>query len=103
MLKLTGVAAMALSFIMMLVLTGCDTGDDSGGGGGGGTVPGGVSWTAVSDSTFGNAATRILGIAWGGASGSQKFVAVGDYGTMATSPDGTTWTAVTDSQIASTG
>jgi hypothetical protein len=38
-LKLTGAAAMALSFIMMLVLAGCDTGgDDPGGGDGSFTV-----------------------------------------------------------------
>jgi hypothetical protein len=54
----------------------------------------GVSWTAVSDSTLG---TFIYGIAWGGASGQEKFVAWGNDGKMAYSADGITWTAVSDS------
>jgi hypothetical protein len=75
-LKLTGAAALALPFITMLVLAGCPTEDDSGGEGGG------VSWTAVADSTFGYS-NSIYGIAYGGASGSEKFVAVGVLGNMA--------------------
>ena len=55
----------------------------------------GVTWTAVTDSTFDS--NYITGIAWGGASGEEKFVAVGWNGKMAHSPDGVTWTAVIDS------
>jgi hypothetical protein len=40
-----------------------------------------LSWTAVADSTFGE--DTINGIAWGGVSGSEKFVAVGNSGKIA--------------------
>jgi hypothetical protein len=51
----------------------------------------GITWTVVSDSTFGT--TLITGIAYGGG----KFVAGGGGGKMAFSTDGLTWTAVSDS------
>jgi hypothetical protein len=60
----------------------------------------GTSWTAITpgtsstpgDTTFGTSA--INGIAWGGTSGNEKFVAVGASGKMAYSADGTSWTAI---------
>jgi hypothetical protein len=55
----------------------------------------GVTWTAVSNSTFGD--SPINSIAWGGTAGNEKFVAGGDNGKMAHSADGVTWTAVGDS------
>jgi hypothetical protein len=54
----------------------------------------GVTWTAVSDSTFGS--EDIKGIAWGGG----KFVAVGENNKIAYSSDGVTWTAETKSAFA---
>ncbi|WP_461256449.1 sialidase family protein [Treponema sp. R80B11-R83G3] len=54
----------------------------------------GVTWTAVSNTTFTNA---FNGITWGGTAGNEKFVAVGNGGAVATSPNGVTWTAVADS------
>jgi hypothetical protein len=51
----------------------------------------GITWTAVSDSTFGNDTdSGISTITYG----NDKFVAVGAKGKIATSPDGITWTAV---------
>jgi hypothetical protein len=47
----------------------------------------GVTWTAVSNSTFGSYINSI-------AYGNNRFVAVGDNGEMAYSDDGITWTAV---------
>jgi hypothetical protein len=52
----------------------------------------GASWTAVTDKPFGS--DGINGIAYGGVSGSGKFVAVGDAGKMAYSTNGTSWTQV---------
>jgi hypothetical protein len=60
----------------------------------------GITWTAVTGSTFGS--TTIQSITWGRPSGQEKFVAVGDSGKMAWSADGVTWTAVTDSIFGST-
>jgi hypothetical protein len=56
----------------------------------------GISWTAVTDSTFGT--STIYGITYA----SGKFVAVGASGKMAYSTNGTTWTAVTTSTFSST-
>jgi hypothetical protein len=53
----------------------------------------GISWTAVTDSTFGT--STIYGITYA----AGKFVAVGASGKMAYSTNGTTWTAVTDSKF----
>jgi hypothetical protein len=50
----------------------------------------GVTWTAVTDSTFGT--SRIYAIVYG----NGKFIAGGYNGKMATSPDGVTWTALPD-------
>ena len=51
----------------------------------------GVTWTAVSYSTFGTESSGgIRAIAYG----NGKFVAGGANGRMATSPDGVTWTAI---------
>jgi hypothetical protein len=64
----------------------------------------GITWAAVADSTF-SSTHDIYGIAWGGATGQEKFVAVGAAGAsgkMAYSNDGITWIAVTDSIINST-
>jgi len=64
-----------------------------------GTVLGGNSgttWTAVSNSRFGN--DNINAIAYG----NGKFVAVGGNGKMATSTDGVTWTAVSNSRFGRT-
>jgi hypothetical protein len=54
----------------------------------------GITWTAVSNSTFGTSNNTIRAIAYGGTTGQEKFVAVGQSGKMARSTDGTTWTAV---------
>jgi hypothetical protein len=65
---------------------------------GGTPAPGGdpASWTAVSDSTFGDDANNeINAIAYG----KNKFVAVGSNGKMAYSEDGIKWTAVADSKF----
>jgi hypothetical protein len=106
-----GMAALAPSFFMVMVMAACLTigvgsgsggsggggsGSDSGGSSDGGNSGGGsdsgvVTWTAVSDSTFGG--SSIDAIAWGGG----KFVAVGNRGKIAYSADGVTWTAVSDS------
>jgi uncharacterized protein YjdB len=51
------------------------------------------NWT---DSIFTPSST-INDIAWGGAPGNEKFVAVGDKGRMAYSSDGMTWTEVSNS------
>jgi hypothetical protein len=105
-------AALAPSFFMVMVMAACLTigvgsgsgGSSSGGGsdrGGGSSSDGGnngggsVSWTAVSDSTFGE--DTIYRIAWGGAQGQEKFVAGGGGWKMAYSSDGVTWTAVSGS------
>jgi hypothetical protein len=73
--------------------------------------PDGVTWTAITagtgagTSTFGTG--DILGIAWGGTTGNEKFVAVGcsvnlnDNGQIAYSSDGVTWTAVANSTFES--
>jgi photosystem II stability/assembly factor-like uncharacterized protein len=54
----------------------------------------GVTWTAVTDSTFGN--TTIYGIAYG----NNTWVAGDNYGKMAYSKDnGVTWTAVGDNKL----
>jgi hypothetical protein len=53
----------------------------------------GVTWTAVTDSTFGD--TEINAITYA----SNKFVAGGQGGKMAYSSDGITWTAVADSKF----
>jgi hypothetical protein len=53
-LKLTGMAAMVLSFIMMAVLAGCPTEDDSSSGGGGGKPT-----TLASDATESQARTTL--------------------------------------------
>jgi len=50
----------------------------------------GVTWTAVTDSTFGTSSVRAI------AYGNGKFFAGGYNGKMATSPDGVTWTALPD-------
>jgi hypothetical protein len=48
-----------------------------------------LTWTAVADTTFDSSSyIGIQGIAYGGASGSEKFVAVGDHGKAAYSADG---------------
>ncbi|WP_461255084.1 DUF5018 domain-containing protein [Treponema sp. R80B11-R83G3] len=57
----------------------------------------GVTWTAVSDTTFG-AKPFIYSIAWGGTAGNEKFVAVGNNGEAAYSSDGVNWTAVEDTK-----
>jgi hypothetical protein len=71
-----GMAAMAPSFVMVMVLAACLTigsGSSSGGSSsGGGSDSGGVTMTAVSDSKLGGG--DIKGIAWGGVSGQEKFV-----------------------------
>ncbi|MCL2214691.1 MAG: Ig domain-containing protein, partial [Treponema sp.] len=55
----------------------------------------GVSWTAVENSTFSG---PINGITYGGAAGSQRFVAVdNNLERMAYSTDGVSWTAVENS------
>jgi hypothetical protein len=77
-LKLTGVTAMALSFIMMLVLAGCA-----------GKKVSVLTWTAVSDGAFFRD-SYVCNIAYGGG----KFVAADDKGRMAYSVDGVTWTEV---------
>jgi hypothetical protein len=85
--KFLGILGIALVFAVTalpatMVLVGCDTGSapkeeepkviPPGGGG--------LTWTAVADSTFGNGYNdAIKGIAYGGG----KFVAVGDYSKMA--------------------
>ena len=51
----------------------------------------GITWTAVTDSTFGT--NIIRAIAYGGAAGQEKFVAGGRNGKMAYSADGVTWTS----------
>jgi len=55
----------------------------------------GTTWTAVTDSTF---TSTINGITYGGASGKEKFIAVGSDGSgsyqIAYSADGVTWTKV---------
>jgi hypothetical protein len=51
----------------------------------------GVTWTAVSNTTFGT--EYIRGIAWG----NGRFVAVGSKGKIAYSSDGVTWTAISTS------
>jgi hypothetical protein len=57
----------------------------------------GVTWWAVTDTTFGS--NPIIGIAYGGATGQKKFVAVGNNGKAAYSATGTgTWTALTADQ-----
>jgi hypothetical protein len=59
----------------------------------------GVNWTGIpagtgaGQSTFGTN-DYIEGIAWGGPSGNQKFVAGSDNGRMAYSPDGVNWTGI---------
>jgi len=55
----------------------------------------GITWTAVTDSTFGT--NIIFAIAYA----NSTFVAVGASGKMATSTDGATWTAVTQSVFTS--
>jgi hypothetical protein len=104
-----GMAALAPSFFMVMVMAACLTirvgggsGSNANGGsssssdGGSSSSSGGVTWTAVSDNTFGEG-TSIRRIAWGG----DKFVAVGSdgkhYCKMAYSADGVSWTAVSDS------
>jgi hypothetical protein len=64
-----------------------------------------VNWTAVADTTFGNDYS-INAIAYGGAAGQEKFVAVGGSRTgqwgaaaAAYSTDGINWTAVTDTGL----
>jgi len=56
------------------------------------SADGGITWTAVTDSTFG-ASGNISGIAYA----NNMFVAVGSPGRAAYSSDGITWTAVKDS------
>jgi hypothetical protein len=75
--------------------TGGDGNDGIGGGNdtGGGDGTGNMTWTAVTDSTFGG--YKIEGIAYG----NGKFVAADNYGKMAYSTDGVTWTAVADSKF----
>ena len=56
----------------------------------------GITWTAVSDSTFGNTVyDRIYAIAYG----NNRFVAGGANGKMAYSTDGISWTSVSDSKF----
>ncbi|GHV89152.1 hypothetical protein AGMMS50267_15120 [Spirochaetia bacterium] len=52
---------------------------------------GGNNWEAV-DGKFDT--THIFGVAYGGAAGVNRFIAVGDNGKMSESPDGATWTAI---------
>jgi len=54
----------------------------------------GITWTAVSNTTFGE--SHIYSIAYGGG----RFVAGGADGKMAHSTNGTTWTSVSDSTFA---
>jgi hypothetical protein len=58
------------------------------------TVISPLTWTAVTAANNGGFGT-INGVAYGGASGQEKFVAVGESGKIATSGDGVSWTAVT--------
>jgi len=59
-------------------------------------------WTIVTNSTFGSS-DFIYSVTYGGATGQEKFVAVGASGKMAYSADGKTWTAVNNSTFSSTG
>jgi hypothetical protein len=56
---------------------------------------GSLTWTAVSDTTFGS--SIILGIAYGGGT----FVAVGESSTAAYSTNGISWTAVSNTTFGS--
>jgi hypothetical protein len=57
----------------------------------------GTTWTTdVTISTF-SGSNIIRGIAWGGTTGQERFVAVGGGGKIVTSEDGTDWAEVTDS------
>jgi len=56
----------------------------------------GISWTAVSDSKFGNSPIRSM------IYGNNKFVAVGHSGKIAYSSDGLLWTLVSNSSFGST-
>jgi hypothetical protein len=56
-----------------------------------------LTWTAVTNTTFGSSQAIIRGIAYGGG----KFVAVGSNGKAAYSADGVTWTAVTNTTFGS--
>jgi hypothetical protein len=58
----------------------------------------GETWTDV-NTTFGS--VSINSIAYGGASGSERFVAVGDEGKTAYSTDGVSWTAVENTAFVS--
>jgi hypothetical protein len=95
-----GMAAMALTF--GLILTGCptDADDDDGGNGNGngGGNGGGDSfvWTAcLEEPLFSGLTTSLNGVVWGGTTGHERFVAVGNASEIAYSSDGITWTAVT--------
>ena len=61
-----------------------------------GSAPIDISWTAA-DSPFTEYNAYFTAVTWGGPSGNEKFVAVGDKGRIAYSSDGITWTAVTNS------
>jgi len=57
----------------------------------------GITWIAKTGNTFGGASSRIYSIAYGGATGQEKFVAVGagpnvQGARIAYSSDGATWT-----------
>jgi hypothetical protein len=82
-----GMLVMALVFGMTVV--GCDNGSTDENGNGNGNDA--VTWTDVTDSTFGSSTI------WDFTYGAGKFVAVGDEGKMAYSLDGITWTAVANS------
>jgi hypothetical protein len=60
--------------------------------------PDGVNWTAIPNGTGAGTSTfdsqYIEAIAYGGAAGQEKFVAVGTWGKMAYSFDGINWTAI---------
>jgi hypothetical protein len=58
----------------------------------------GISWTAVDTANSGDFNSAIKGVAYGGVSGQEKWVAVGGS-RIATSTDGTSWTAVDDENI----
>jgi hypothetical protein len=52
----------------------------------------GVNWTRATLNPFASDHSYIRGVAWGGAAGNEKFVAVGSNNTITSSPDGVNWT-----------
>jgi hypothetical protein len=84
-----GMLVMVLVFGMTVV--GCDDGNGNGNGNSNGNGNDVITWTAVTNSTFGSSSI------WSIAYGAGKFVAVGDDGKMAYSTDGISWAAVTNS------